>query len=685
MSGFRNGVLLGAALFAAALPAHAGTFVIGSASGVRNEEVVVPIQYQGDGTSVDAMLDLTFNGMYLSATGAQGANGGDCAVMPGFLPNNVRVLAPDYTGLPLESAATDICYVTLRIEPSPPTSTLNLFQGPPPICVADSGAPLAGCVSTTGAVTVLSVVSKPASGSTITFVGDPGATIATRTITVINTHPSATQSLSNCAFFPAGDFTLAPFDPNIDAGGGTRNLVIDCTLPPPDVDVTAILSCSTSDPSVSSLKYALACVAAPLESEPKPDDALEASTGDAGDRFGASLALTDLGATEIVVVGAPDAGDGGGQVYVFEKAPGGTLEEKRLTDRSKAARILRPLGKAIGDKFGEAVAVSPDGTFIAVGSPEGGSGNGVVTVYQRPGTNWSTPATLAPVAIAAPPTQGTVTAAGFGASLAFATGNTLVIGADKSNVAGTTNAGAAFVYSVGGGSATQLGAPMAPPVPEAGGRFGRAMAGTSSFVAVGAPGEGSEAGAVYAYQTTPAGAGAGTRSTRSGGAIGDKWGSSVSAAGGIVVVGAPDANTTAGAGSGLATVLLRGAGTNLLEHATLLPESGAAQGAGASVATNGDVVVLGAPIATVNSLPSRGRAFLYDLGAAQTAQSPDVAIDPIGGAANDRFGGAVSIGFRRLLIGIPNDDDELAPGGVQADAGSVDPYVLDRILRQGFE
>lgn len=686
---FRHAAIALVLALAAALPARAGTFDVGFASGVRNEEVLVVIQYVGDGVSVDAMFDLIFDPMSLTATGAFGANGGECEVLPGS--DVVRVLAPEYTGLPLDAAATDLCYVTLQIDPLPPATNLALTQRVPPLCVSDGVAPLAVCDSSSGAVRVVSIVSKPENGDTLTFVGDPGDTVTTRTITVINTHPIAVQSLSNCAISPqTPDFTLAVLDPNIPAGGGTRDLALTCVLPPVGDVALATLTCATTDPAVPSLKYGLACTPASDESAPTPDDSIDAATGDANDRFGAAIAVTDAGPTEVVVVGAPDAGDGGGQVYVFEKTPGGTLDEKRLSSKSKVATVLRPLAKSIGDKFGEAVAVSPDGQFIAVGSPEGGSGNGVVTVYQRPGTNWSTPAALPPVAITAPPTQplpqGAVTASGFGASLAFTSGNTIVIGADKSNVAGMGNAGAAFVFQVGGGGgAVQLGAPMAPAAPQAGGRFGRAIAGVSSFVAVGAPGEGGEAGAVYAYQTTPAGAGVGTRSTRSGGALGDKWGSSVSAAGGIVVVGAPDANTTAGAGSGLATVLLRGAGTNLSEHATLIPEDGALQGAGASIATNGDVVVIGAPLATARGMSNRGRAFLYDLGASQTAQRPDVAIDPIDGAANDRFGGAVSIGTRRLLIGIPNDDDELAPGGVQADVGSVDPYILDGIMRNGFE
>ena len=42
-------------------------------------------------------------------------------------------------------------------------------------------------------------------------------------------------------------------------------------------------------------------------------------------------------------------------------------------------------------------------------------------------------------------------ASGFGASLAFAPDNTLVIGADKAVVGGAAGAGAAYLFNVGGG------------------------------------------------------------------------------------------------------------------------------------------------------------------------------------------------------------------------------------------
>ena len=104
--------------------------------------------------------------------------------------------------------------------------------------------------------------------------------------------------------------------------------------------------------------------------------------------------------TDLVVVGAPNGGDGSGRVLVFERAPGNAFAQKSLTTSTKPLAILqRP--KDIGDKFGQSVAVSSDGSLIAVGAPSGG--NGAVAVYQRPLGGWQDPAALLPVSTCCPP------------------------------------------------------------------------------------------------------------------------------------------------------------------------------------------------------------------------------------------------------------------------------------------
>ena len=102
---------------------------------------------------------------------------------------------------------------------------------------------------------------------------------------------------------------------------------------------------------------------------------------DAGDALGYSIAMSADGDT--VVAGAP-GDDGGaldaGAAYVFAKRSGGSW--------SVPVRLTAP-GAAAADRFGESVAISADGGFIAVGAPGVRDGAGAVYVFAKPATGWA--------------------------------------------------------------------------------------------------------------------------------------------------------------------------------------------------------------------------------------------------------------------------------------------------------
>ena len=83
-----------------------------------------------------------------------------------------------------------------------------------------------------------------------------------------------------------------------------------------------------------------------------------------------------------IVIGAPGRDQGIGKVYVFKKPEGGWLNTSHHY----------PLGidsGAAGDRLGQSVAVSSDGSVITIGAPGAGGGKGaiyVVTDFDPEGT-----------------------------------------------------------------------------------------------------------------------------------------------------------------------------------------------------------------------------------------------------------------------------------------------------------
>jgi hypothetical protein len=104
------------------------------------------------------------------------------------------------------------------------------------------------------------------------------------------------------------------------------------------------------------------------------------STGE----FGFAVAISADGTR--AVVGAPDdlsAGTSSGAAYVFVRSGASWNYEDTL---------LCPTPRGTGDQFGESVAISADGSRVAVGAPfktGTASSAGVVTIFLRTGTSWS--------------------------------------------------------------------------------------------------------------------------------------------------------------------------------------------------------------------------------------------------------------------------------------------------------
>jgi len=165
---------------------------------------------------------------------------------------------------------------------------------------------------------------------------------------------------------------------------------------------------------------------------------LTASDGAAQDTLGYAVAVSSDGST--VVAGAINAttvanASGPGAVYVFVKPAGG------WKNATETAKLTAP----DGSNFGISVGVSGDGSTVAVGSQLtviDGSKLGAVDVFVRPAGGWTSVAAAASL-------HGSDEGGGdlFGHAVALSRdGSTIAVGADGAAVAGGQSLGAIYVF-----------------------------------------------------------------------------------------------------------------------------------------------------------------------------------------------------------------------------------------------
>ncbi|HEY0986095.1 MAG TPA: DUF4215 domain-containing protein, partial [Kofleriaceae bacterium] len=243
---------------------------------------------------------------------------------------------------------------------------------------------------------------------------------------------------------------------------------------------------------------------------------IKASNTDANDHFGTSLALSADGST--LAVGAyleasaattidGDQGDNSaeraGAVYVFTRT--GTAWSQQAYIKASNAEA--------GDEFGFSVALSGDGSLLAVGAVDEASAAtgvggdpadnsapfaGAVYVFARSAATWTQQAYIK----ASNADEGDA----FGVAVALSTdGATLAVGAREENSATSDpgdetapSAGAVYVFTRDAATWSQQ-AYVKSAAPHAGDRFGAsvALSRDGSILAAGAYGVASAAGAVY--------------------------------------------------------------------------------------------------------------------------------------------------------------------------------------------
>jgi len=345
--------------------------------------------------------------------------------------------------------------------------------------------------------------------------------------------------------------------------------------------------------------------------------------------FGESVAIT--GTT--VVVGAPYETATGlgsaGHAYVFDAATCG------LTSTLTSPNVQS------GGEFGWSVAVS--GTSVAVGAPHetasGYSDAGHAYVLKA-----STGATISTLTSSSPQTDGV-----FGDSVAIS-GSKVMVGAPEEMSSGYSEAGNSYLFAAATGA---LKLTLSSGTPQTGGAFGWSVAMTASDLLAGAPGESAKGytGAGNAYLLKGSNGALLATLTSPNAQTYGSFGASVALVGKTAVVGANYETVSSTTYAGHAYVFDASSGAEISALTSLSPQTNGYFGA--SVATNGTAIAIGAPDEKAAGYGYAGHAYLFPM------------------TTGERwFGGSIAFDGPFVVVGAP-----LETVAGYADAGEA--YVFD--------
>ena len=260
----------------------------------------------------------------------------------------------------------------------------------------------------------------------------------------------------------------------------------------------------------------------------------------------------------------------------------------------------------------------------------------------------------------------------FGQSVAISD-NTIVVGAYNDD-SPLSNSGSAYVF-VRSGTSWTFQQKLTASDAMADDQFGVAVAVAGPTVFVGAnfsdQPSNSDAGAVYSYTQSGTLWSQAQKLIAAGGVIlGDRFGESLAVSGSKLVVGSPGADIPFTA-AGSVYVFVESGGAYIQQDKISIPSGANGDSFGFSVAIEGNTLIGGALQYTpIIGQPAFGAAYIYEFnGSAWVSQGRIVASD---GATVDRFGYSVAVGNNVVAVGAREDDT--TAGG--PDAGSA--YIFTR-------
>lgn len=318
------------------------------------------------------------------------------------------------------------------------------------------------------------------------------------------------------------------------------------------------------------------------------------------------------------------------------------------------------------DNFGWSVAIAGDTALVgAMGDDVGVNSNqGSAYVFTRSGTNWTQQAKLT--------ADDGVASDFFGVAVALSN-NTALVGMWEGGSRVTSSPGAVYVFTRSGVTWSQQ-AKLTAADGAAGDEFGTSVALDGDVALVGAYSDdiaaNSDQGSTYVFIRNGTTWTQQAKLTSDDGASGDRFGASIALDGDAVLVGAHRDDIGTNSDQGSAYFITRN-GTTWTQQAKLTVNDGASgDNFGVSVALSGDEAVVGAYGADIGANSNQGAAYVFRYVDATWTQLARLTADD--GATDDYFGGAVALSGDAALLGAYGDDV-----GSNADQGSA--YVFTRV------
>jgi len=305
------------------------------------------------------------------------------------------------------------------------------------------------------------------------------------------------------------------------------------------------------------------------------------------------------------------------------------------------AGVANSAGPLLADRFGATLDISGERAVAGIPGANGGAGSVQLVHYNDPLPIWAAKDKLDDPAA----TPGDA----FGSAVGLS-GDTLFVGAEGAG----SGAGRVYAYGYAGATWNNLDQTIAASDTVAGDAFGASLCFDGARLVVGAPGKG--AGTAYVFEWNAGAADWVQMAALSAveGSSGDRFGSSVSIQGDMIVVGAANADVDGRVDAG-ASYVFQWSGSAWVaigKVAASTPEAGAHFGT--AVAAWHDQAIVGAPAADLGAIADAGTVSLFH-------PEPSVPENSPGGTVVGTLSGA---------------DPDLNPLTFTLDAGATDSFEI---------